>query len=502
MRILHLEDSALDAELIQAVVHQQWPECIFERATTGAEFESALKQGGFDLVLSDYSIPDFDGLSALELARKYCPDKPFIFLSGTIGEERAVEALRRGAVDYVMKDRPTRLLPAMQHALDRAAEVSQRRAAEARIRQQASLLDKARDAICVVTLDRRVTFWNASAARLYGWTASEAIGGDLGQLFNLSDTSRLDEAFERLSHSGEWAGELRTRNRQGVTIVTESRWTLVTGSDQRAESVLIINTDVTDRKRLESQLMRAQRLESIGTLAGGIAHDLNNVLAPIMMAANVLTLQMRGEENAELLEAIETSARHGSELIRQLLMFARGADGQKTQIHLKAVMGDLEKLLRPSIGRAISLSVEFNDPISPIFADLTQFNQTIVNLCVNARDAMPSGGSLTIRIGNTFLTETTLLEKQGVRPGPFVRIDVIDTGSGIPPEIIDQIFDPFFTTKAPDRGTGLGLSNVLGILKGHGGFIDVDSTPKVGTTFSLYFPAVSTAFPAPTSHSR
>ena len=490
MHILHLEDSVNDAELIENIIHQGWPDCVFERGNNRIGYETALRTGGFDLVLSDYSIPDFDGLSALELARAWCPDKPFIFLSGTIGEERAVEALRRGAVDYVMKDRPSRLLPAIQQALVRCADAARHRAAEARIREQASLLDKARDAICVTNLDRRITFWNASAARLFGWSASEALGRDVCTLVFSGETARFEEAFARLLATGEWSGDLKGQTRSESTLIVESRWTLVDQSKDRPSSVLFINTDITERKKLEAQLMRAQRLESVSTLTGGIAHDLNNVLSPIVMAADVLSLQELGPENGELLTAIEASARHGAALVRQLLTFAQGAEGQRSPVDLRFAMADVESLLRPTLGRKVDLSIAFDGEPHPIVADLTQLHQAIINLCVNARDAMPDGGSIKIRVSNVRLDENPVLERQGVKPGMFVQIAVTDTGTGIPPEIADQIFDPFFTTKSPGKGTGLGLATVHGIIKGHGGIVQAESSVGTGTTFSLHFPAL------------
>lgn len=615
MRILHLEDSINDAELVEVVVRQEWPHCAIERVSNRAQYESALQLGGFDFILSDYSLPDFDGLSALEMARTWCPEKPFIFLSGTIGEERAVEALKRGAHDYVIKDRPSRLVPAMRQAIMRTDEterrrrveealrqnqerfrqiaenvadmivladregrrmynnpacrdligdpestkgtpvfsevhpddaarvrelfrqtlehgqprrteyraidqagrtraietqisavreggghvanvlfvsrdVTERREAEARLREQASLLDKARDAICVTDLAHRVTYWNASAERLYGWPAADAQGKDLREFLFARDLTRFKEAADEVLARGEWQGELLPSPRTGGTATVESRWTLVTDAGGAPKSILIINTDVTERRKLETQLLRAQRLESIGTLAGGIAHDLNNVLAPIVMAANVLQYQLQDDKDLKLLDTIESSAQHGAALIRQLLAFARGADGQRAELQVRHLIGDLEKLLRPTLPRTIEFRVRFDEQPWPIMADATQFNQVMINLCVNARDAMPNGGRIEIGTRNERLSEAHLLGHAECKPGPFLHIIVTDTGTGIPDDVLEKIFDPFFTTKEAGKGTGLGLSTVRGILKGHGGFINVESTVGKGTTFHLFFPAV------------
>jgi len=490
MRILHLEDSANDAELIEDVLRREWPLCTIERVSTRAAYEEALQRAEFDLVLSDYSLPDFDGLTALELARTRCPGRPFIFLSGTIGEERAVDALKRGATDYVMKNRPSRLLASVLQAFARADDRERQRVAEARIREQASLLDKARDAICVTGLDLRVTYWNARAAELYGWTTVEALGQDLRALVFAPDDDRFTEARDRLLATGEWSGELRTRHRQGGTILVESRWTRVDDPGGGPDSILFLNTDVTERRRLETQLLRSQRLESIGNLAGGIAHDLNNMLAPIVMACNLLQIQLTKPEELSLVGTIENSAQHGAALIRQLLAFARGAEGSRAELSVAAAMTDLEMLLHSTLGRRIELKIRSAPGLPPILADVTQFNQVMINLCVNARDAMPGGGCIEIATTQIDLDETATRAHPGVAPGPYVQIAVADTGVGIPPEIIDHIFDPFFTTKANDKGTGLGLSTVRGIMKGHQGFIVAESTVGTGTTFFLYFPAL------------
>lgn len=489
MRILHLEDSVIDAELIEARVREEWPDCTFTRVSTREAYEAHLREGAFDLVLTDYTLPDFDGLAALELARQWCPHKPFIFLSGTIGEERAVEALREGAFDYVLKDRLSRLLPAVHKAMARSAEIRRRHAAEARVAELASLLDKARDAIMVVTLQGDVTFWNASAVRLFGWTITEAMGRNLLGLVFGEDRLSGAEALAAVQRSGDWSGELHLISRTGQPVTVESRWTLVADAVGQPHSVLLINTDVTERKRLEGQLLRAQRLESVGTLASGLAHDLNNVLSPIIMATSVLKLQLTNSEDLHLLNSIETTAQYGSSLIRQLLAFGRGTEGERVRVDVKKLIEDLETLLRPSLGKEISLRTTVDSAAWPILADPTQVSQALINLCVNARDAMPAGGRIEIVTANVTFDPSVARIYSEVAPGRFLQITVSDTGNGISPEIIDRIFDPFFTTRGPGKGTGLGLSTVRGILKGHGGFVTVESTLGQGTLFRLFFPA-------------
>lgn len=620
MQLLHLEDSTVDAELIGLLIRREWPACDIRVVATAAEYRTALERGGFDLILSDYSLPGFDGLSALAMARARFPETPFLFLSGTIGEERAVEALKCGATDYILKDQPTRLIPAIRQAFallveadrrrrteaalreneerfrqitenvvelialldlnmgriyanpayrdllgeaavlpgvdafgevhaedverargafaqairtgvpqrceyrlllpdgslreieshasvlrDSAArvvhvllvsrDVTSRREAEARLREQASLLDRARDAIIATDLDHRIAYWNASAERLYGWKAGEVFGHRLDTLELGYDPTRFAVARAQLLATGEWRGDFRLRTKSGDTVLVESTWSLVVENDGRPRSILYIDTDVTERKKLETQLLRAQRMESIGTLAGGVAHDLNNVLTPILLAIDLLAGKVTSEEDRRLIEKTKASATHGAALVQQLLAFARGADAKRTRLDVVAALADLGSLIRQSLPTPILFSVAPGERIWPIQADATQFNQVLINLCINARDAMPQGGRIDLVTRNVTVDTALAAATPGTRPGPFVCISVVDTGTGIPPAIIDKIFDPFFTTKTAGKGTGLGLSMVTGIMKSHGGFVQVESDAGHGSRFHLYFPAIPDAVP-------
>ena len=493
MRILHLEDSANDAELAEHMIRQEWPDCQFQRVDTRAQFQAALEQGGFNLILSDYTLPDFHGLAALELARQRRPEKPFIFLSGTIGEERAIEAMKRGASDYVIKDRPNRIITVIRHALASLDEAELRRIADEKIREQAALLDKAHDAICVIDPAHRVTYWNAGAERLFGWSAAEMHGRDLRPLLPPGEINAFAAASKAVLQAGEWRGELRPRTKAGIPLVIESHWSLVSNPGSTPH-VLLINTDITERRRLEIQLLRAQRLDSLGTLAGGIAHDLNNVLSPILIAANLL----RGEEDKaavrELVNGIESGAQHGAALIKQLLGFAHGTEGKHKELQPTQLITGLGHLLQATLPRNIQVTLRCENDVWPVRGDSTQLNQVLLNLCINARDAMLQGGRIEVSARNITVTEELARTLLGGRPGPCVCISVTDTGTGIPPDILDKIFDPFFTTKGLGKGTGLGLSTVRGIVRGHGGGLQVESEIGRGTSFRLFLPAV---FPPP-----
>ncbi|HEU4763646.1 MAG TPA: ATP-binding protein, partial [Gemmatimonadales bacterium] len=286
-----------------------------------------------------------------------------------------------------------------------------------------------------------------------------------------------------------WVGELDQRTRDGRTVTIEGRWTLVRDDAGRPTSILAINTDITRRRALEQQFIRAQRLESIGTLAGGIAHDLNNVLAPIIMSIDLLTATAGDPETLETLELIGASARRGAELVRQVLSFARGLDSRRSALDPGRAIHDVVRIVSDTFPRNIRVVERLGTPLRSVDADPTQLHQVILNLCVNARDAMPNGGTLTLAADTVELDAEAAAVVLDARPGAYIRFSVADTGTGIPKELLDRIFEPFFTTKEVGKGTGLGLSTSLAIVQGHGGFVRVDSAPGAGTRFEVYLPA-------------
>jgi PAS domain S-box-containing protein len=626
LRLLHLEDSVADAELVHHALRTNWPDCHIERVQTRDEFVAALAREKFGLILSDFSMPGFNGLAALGLARQLRPETPYIFLSGTIGEENAVEALKMGATDYVIKDRMARLVPAVRRALDEVGQLSRRRrvekklvenqerfqqladqsseifwfvglnperilfigpaieriwgqpaekfyadprawtvaihqqdqarvrqayddcvngrsahyeeeyrvlrpdgttrwvldsgtlirdeagvatrisriakditerkAAEERLREQAELLDKARDAIIVTNLERSVVYWNHGAERLFGWTAGEAVGRAGAGNFAAEVLAQIESGGGRMTDD-EWHGEVGAHDKTGRRLSLDSSVTLIRDAEGRPKSHLIISTDITGRKELENQLLRSQRLESIGMLAGGIAHDLNNVLAPVLMSVNLLQQTVAQAGAQRLLGVLETSALHGAGLIRQVLAFARGVEGERNDLQPHLVIRDVIQLLGETLPRSIAIETNVPGDLALVRSNSTHLGQVLMNLCVNARDAMPNGGVLTVSARNVVVEETLARQHPGARSGPHVLISVADTGTGIPPQILERIFDPFFTTKAVGKGTGLGLSTVIGIVKSDHGFVEVASEVGRGTEFRLYFPSVAASAKAP-----
>ena len=367
-------------------------------------------------------------------------------------------------------------------------DISERKTAAEKIREQTLLLETATDAILVRDLQHRIQYWNKSAERLYGWKAEEVQGRELPELQGL-EPAAVDTAFEVVMKTGEWTGEVRqlTRERQEITVL--SRWSLVRDEAGRPKSVFVINTDITERKKLESQLYRAQRLESIGQLASGIAHDLNNILAPLVMVSPLLRMEIKTPETLRLVDILENNTKRGVEVVKQILTFSRGLKAGKGLVPARPLLKEILNVLDETFPKSISVQSSIPEDLWMVEGDATQLHQVLMNLCVNARDAMPDGGTLTLAAENVVVDELYASMSPGARPGPYTVWLVADTGSGIPPEILDRIFDPFFTTKEPGKGTGLGLSTVLGIVRSHHGFLKVESRVGKGTQFRVYLPA-------------
>jgi two-component system, cell cycle sensor histidine kinase and response regulator CckA len=377
LRLLQLEDNTVDAELITATLIEGGISCQSQIVDTRQAFVAALKEGRMDLILADYSIPGFDGMTALILARQHCPDVPFLFVSATIGEELAIDAMHQGATDYVLKQGLGRLVPSVQRAL-----------------------------------------------------------------------RELDDRAER----------------------------------KRAEEAL---------RQSEKQFRQSQKMEAVGRLAGGIAHDFNNLLTVIMGYSQVLLTELGPQHplRGKIEETLKAGERAAT-LIRQLLTFSSKQSLDPKILSLNTAVTSLESLLRRLIGEGIQLVSILDPKNGRLCADQAQLEQVLVNLIVNARDAMPKGGTLTIETAQVELTSSPVYHLTPLPPGPYVRLTVSDTGCGMDRKTQSHIFEPFFTTKGEGKGSGLGLSTVFGIVTQCGGAIDVTSRVGHGTRFDLYFPSV------------
>lgn len=382
-------------------------------------------------------------------------------------------------------------------------DITERKLAEERLRQQASLLDNAQDAILVCDLKYQILYWNKGAERIYGWELADVLGKNISEVLLGGDERRIEEAHLALQDDREWKTEARHTSKSGQKLIVESRWTLVGNEQRQPDYILIINTDVSEQKRTEEHLLRAQRMESIGTLAGGIAHDLNNILSPIIMSVEMLRMKETDVETKRWLSLIGENAERGADLIKQVLTFARGLEGERIPVQVKHIVKDLISVLQETLPKSIKLKYDVGTPPWLVAADPTQIHQVLMNVCLNARDAMPDGGTLRIGVRNVHIDESYVRLIPEAEPGGYVELSVEDTGTGMSEETVKRIFDPFFTSKALGHGTGLGLSTALTIVKSHGGFINVYSEPGRGTRFSINLPAmedqVETTVPEPAS---
>lgn len=375
-------------------------------------------------------------------------------------------------------------------------DITERKRAEEQLREQAEFLDGASDAIIVRDLQDRIVYWNRGAERLYGWTAAESVGTNIRDLYYKENIPQFEAAQRELMKEGKWTGHARHLTKSGTAIDVETRLTLMGDSDKKPKSVLVINTDITEQKKFEAQFLRAQRMESIGTLAGGIAHDINNILSPILLAVRMLQMKFTDDDSQRLLSVLHKSAERGGVMVKQMLEFARGVEGERIVLQLNHLIREITRTLAETLPKSIEVECFVPPTIWPVIGDPTQIHQVLLNLCVNARDAMPRGGTLSVKTENVTVDENYARMILDARPGQFVLISVTDTGTGIQPEILNRVFEPFFTTKEHGKGTGLGLSTVLGIVKSHNGFVSVYSEPGKGTQFRTYFPAAESALTA------
>jgi PAS domain S-box-containing protein len=625
IRILHVEDSPEDAELVRSLLESDLPGVEILRVEDAGTFQKALESGLFDLVLSDYTLPSFDALSALRLTREIGPDTPFIVVSGMVGEDRAVESLKAGATDYVLKDRLSRLGSAVQRVVEESRVRRKRREAEAALERNAERLrlvtratndaifdwdlasnqvwlsegfetlfgyettgseptvdffrrrlhPEDRDRVLAgiqETIDRGGTAWSGEYRferadgsyryvfdRRYVMRESGRAVRVIGALMDIDARKRAEEELreseERYRSIVEttnewiWASDLQGRltysnqasqvilGHPPESLVGMARWDLVHADDlpaarepfrrsiaERAGWTGLVlrwrhsngtyrhlesnavpffdasgqligfrgaSRDITERIQLEAQLLQSQKMEAIGTLAGGVAHDFNNLLTSILGYSDIVLQELPSEDPLrEDVEEIRKAGERAAALTRQLLAFSRKQILKPVVLDLDAVVADLEKMVRRLIGEDIEMVVSLDPDLGRVKADAGQIEQVVMNLVINARDAMPRGGKLTIETSNAEMDDSYIRRHAGAMTGSYVCLAVTDTGTGMDRETQSRIFEPFFTTKGPGKGTGLGLSTAYGIVKQSGGYISVDSELGKGTTFRVYLPRV------------
>ncbi len=363
-----------------------------------------------------------------------------------------------------------------------------KRIADEKIREQAALIDKAHDAILVQSLSGLLVYANPSAIRLYGWTLVDFQTTDaLQRLFSADSVAALQARKNALAQ-GEWNGELRLQTQTGKCVTVASRWTLICDEHQEPKSLLMMSSDITEQKELEAQFLRTQRMNTIGSLAGGMAHDLNNALAPILMGVQLLRRKQPDEESERLLSVVENNTHRSADMVRQVLLFARGRGSDTEMLAMGPIVRELEKIVRETFPKKINIEVFLPDDLWPVRGNATQLYQLLLNLCVNARDAMTSGGLLSLAADNVELTAEEAEQMPDGSLGAYVSLMVSDTGEGMTPEIKARIFEPFFSTKGQGEGTGIGLATVSRIVKSHNGLLRLESDPGKGSTFEVLLP--------------
>ncbi len=494
LRALIVEDNDRDTELIVRQLERADYDPDWVQVDSEEGFRRQLTTGP-DVILCGCQLARFDGLLALKILQESGLPIPLIIISGSSGEETAVNAIRSGAADFLLKGRLARLGRAVEHAIEQCRMRHEHKTmmeallqAEARYR---GIFENAVEGIFQSTPEGRLIAANPALSRILGYASpKEAIG-------------MADDILAQLCSDPQQLQELR-RGLEGVGLVTgfETQATCWDGrrpwvslncrSVRDPRGTLHLEgtvEDITERKKLETQLLRAQRLDSVGRLAGGIAHDLNNILLPILISPGLLRERLKDEMSRDIVDSIEVSARRGADIVRQLLTFSRGTDGERVPVQVRTLVNEMFSIMRETFPKSINLRSALPMEIWPVRGDPTQLHQVLMNLCVNARDAMPRGGDLLVAVENCEVDEATARSNAGARAGRHVLLRVADTGTGIDPDHLDKIFDPFFTTKEVGQGTGLGLSSVLGIVNSHGGFIQLESTVGRGTQFRIYLPA-------------
>jgi two-component system, cell cycle sensor histidine kinase and response regulator CckA len=484
LRVLLVEDSPDDATLLLLELRRGGFDVTSSRVDTAEATAAALPQADWDLVIADFSMPGFSGVEALDLVRAHHADVPFMFVSGTMGEELAVRAMKLGASDYFVKGNLKRLCPAIDRELRDADTRRERRQVEQALSESESRYKELFDAnphpMWVHDAESGAMLAvNAAALRGYGYTAAEFLGLTIG-----------DIAAEVVPEGDPLpAGAQQHFRKNGDTIDVEVSSHAIRFGGREAR--LVVATDVSERRDLESQLRQAQKMQAIGQLAGGVAHDFNNVLSVILGygEAVLASLDASDENHAAVAEIVRAGER-AALLTRQLLAFSRRQHLAPRILDLDAALADMDAMLRRLVGEAIEMQLRAAGEPGLVRIDPAQIQQVVINLVVNARDAMPAGGRLVIETATVWLDEEYGRRHVGVTPGPHVMLCVIDSGVGIAPETMPHIFEPFFTTKDVGQGTGLGLATVYAIASGAGGHVWAYSEPGRGTAVKVYLPCV------------
>lgn len=468
-----------------------------------------VKDSGCRYVNCNQVIPPMNGLSSplelmgktdyelypMELANRYYADEQKILKTGVPivnQEEPYIDA--KGNIKWVsvskipIPDREGNYIGIV--GINR--DITEYKLSMEKINEQTTLLDKTPDAIIVRNMDDHILFWNKSAERLYGYSANETLNKKSYELLYSEDQTKLAAIEQSVISNGEWSGELIQKTKENKQITVHSRQTLVQDKLGFPKSILVNNTDITEKKHHDYQMLRAQRMEGIGTLASGIAHDLNNLLAPIILATDLLLTNPSQEKSIDFLKTIKKSAKHAGTVVNQVLTFSRGVEsGESILFHPKHIAKEIIQITKETFPKNININFNIPNDLWPIEGDPTQLHQVLLNICINARDAMPEGGDIHIKAEKDYLDQSYVAVYPEAKAGNYVIFDITDTGYGMTKETLKLIFDPFYTTKKEGHGTGLGLSISHGIIKKHGGFITAESEAGYGSTIKVFLPGVT-----------
>jgi PAS domain S-box-containing protein len=506
LRALVVEDSPSDADLLIRELQRGGYDVTSRRVQTAEAMQAALDEATWDIVLSDYHMPQFSAPAALKILQSRKLDLPFIIISGTIGEEAAVEALKAGAHDFLVKDRMARLAPAIERELGEVVERRKRRVAEdarhASEAQYRSLIEHAAFGIYRSTPDGRLLAVNPALVTMLAYTsADDLLAVPLSEVY-ADPEARLDFVQRTFEHGQVSGAETIWKRKDGEAIRVRLSGRLASDLKSGQTVFEVIAEDVTEQHRLQNELRQVHKMEAVGRLAGGVAHDFNNMLTVILGYAELLTEQIGRDKpvGRDLLE-IQAAAERAASLTRQLLAFSRKQVLAITTVDLSAVVRGVESMLRRLLGEQVAIRTSLADDLYPVIGDVMQLEHLLVNLSVNARDAMPQGGVLTIATGNAALDREFVATHPGSRPGDYATLRVTDTGIGMAPEVQQSIFEPFFTTKERGQGTGLGLAAVYGTVKQLGGYIALESRVDHGSTFTIYLPRTDHAADGMTTRS-
>lgn len=505
VRILIVEDQPTDAELAEKEILKTLQSCLFKRVETREEYLAELESFQPEVIITDYRMPRFNGLEALKLAQEKIPLTPVIIMTGAINEDTAVDCMKAGAANYVIKEHLKRLSQAVVHAIEEKRVLQERYEAEQALRESEeryrTLVHTLPDALVLADMEGNIIYESPSALRLFGWDLEkDAVGRNFLDWIHPGDHAKILDAIQTLRSGLNLRGqELLFLKKDKSTFWGELSASGTRDAQGAVTGFLALIRDISDRKQseeekaqLQAQLLQSQKMDSIGRLAGGVAHDFNNMLSVILGYSELIQTQLNANDPIRNdVEQIEKAGRRAKDITQQLLAFSRKQIIEPTIIDLNERIHSIRKSLGRLIGEDISLEFSPGPDLRKIRFDHSQLDQILINLAANARDAMPQGGRLKIETSNVFLDEAFCREHLGFAAGDYVVLTVADNGIGMDRETLAHAFEPFFTTKAIGKGTGLGLATVYGIVAQGGGFIEAESEPGRGSLFRIYFPSIT-----------